>query len=55
MSNEEKEEWIRFPAKVEKKFRIWIPRYVREILQLYEGDYVEISIRKLKKRGLLRV
>jgi len=50
----EEDNWIIFPAKIEQKFRIWIPRYVREILNLQEGEYVEIAIRRLKKHAALR-
>jgi len=55
MNSKEEENWVTFPAKVERKFRIWIPRYVREIMKIDEGDYVEIKIRKIKKHVGLRI
>jgi AbrB family looped-hinge helix DNA binding protein len=51
----EGEEWSpTFTARVERKYRIWIPRTVRELMDLEEGDYVEVKIRVVKRRGILR-
>jgi len=52
--SESESEWVIFPSKVERKYRIWIPRHVREVLQLKEGDYLEVAVRRLKKYGILR-
>jgi AbrB family looped-hinge helix DNA binding protein len=43
-----------FTSKVERKYRIWIPRTIREIMMISEGDYVEVQIRKVKRHGILR-
>jgi AbrB family looped-hinge helix DNA binding protein len=43
-----------FTCRVEKKYRIWIPRTIRQLLNLYEGDYVEVKIRVVERKGLLR-
>lgn len=43
-----------FTSRVERKYRIWIPRVVRELLNLKEGDIVEVKIRVVQKRGILR-
>jgi len=40
---------ITFVAKVEKKYRIFIPRAVREVLEIVEGDYVEVIIKRVKR------
>ncbi|MEM1865978.1 MAG: AbrB/MazE/SpoVT family DNA-binding domain-containing protein [Ignisphaera sp.] len=49
------EEWSStFTAKVETKYRIWIPRVIRQMLDLNEGDIVEVKIRVVKRRGILR-
>jgi len=45
----ENEKPITFVARVEKKFRIFIPKTVREILEIDEGDYVEIIIKRVKR------
>lgn len=52
----EMEDWSpTFAARVEKKFRIWIPRVIREVMDIKEGDIVEVRIRVVeKKRGILR-
>jgi AbrB family looped-hinge helix DNA binding protein len=51
----EEEEWSpTFTARVERKYRIWIPRTVRELMDVEEGDYVEVKIRVVKRRGILR-
>jgi AbrB family looped-hinge helix DNA binding protein len=42
---------LNFVARVEKGFRVFIPRAVREVLGLEEGDYVEITIKKVKEGG----
>lgn len=38
-----------FVAKVESHNRIWIPKLVREMLNIEKGDYVEVKIRVLRK------
>jgi len=47
-----------FTAKVDKAWKIWIPKAVRELLGLDKGDYVEVRIRIVKrayaKRGELK-
>jgi len=49
------EEWSPiFTCRIEKKFRIWIPKTIREYLNVREGDYVEVKLRVVKRRGLLR-
>ncbi|MEM1672360.1 MAG: AbrB/MazE/SpoVT family DNA-binding domain-containing protein [Archaeoglobaceae archaeon] len=49
------EEWSpTFTAKVETKYRLWIPRVIRSMLDLKEGDIVEVRIRVAKRRGILR-
>jgi AbrB family looped-hinge helix DNA binding protein len=40
-----------FIARVEKGFRVFIPRAAREVLELQEGDYVEVQIRRVRKGG----
>jgi bifunctional DNA-binding transcriptional regulator/antitoxin component of YhaV-PrlF toxin-antitoxin module len=51
----EGEEWSpTFTARVEKKYRIWISRIVRELMDVKEGDYVEVKIRVVKRSGILR-
>jgi len=40
-----------FIARVERGFRIFIPRAVREVLGIEEGDYVEVQIRWVRKGG----
>lgn len=54
MARAEDQEWVIFPSRVEKKWRVWIPRHVRELLNLREGDYLEVAVRRLKRYGLLR-
>ena len=39
---------VAFVARVEKGFRVRIPRNVRDVLGLEEGDYVQINIRKIR-------
>jgi len=49
------EEWSPiFTCQIEKKFRIWIPKTVRLLMDLREGDYVEVRLRIVKRKGLLR-
>ena len=51
----EGEEWSpTFTARVEKKYRVWIPRTIRELMDVEEGDYVEVKIRVVKRSGILR-
>ena len=51
----EGEEWSpTFTARVEKKYRVWIPRTIRELMDVEEGDYVEVKIRVVKRTGILR-
>ncbi len=42
-------ESVTFTARVEKRFRVFIPRAVREALDIQEGDYVEVVIRKVRE------
>ncbi len=43
---------VSFVSRVEKGYRIFIPRAVREVLELREGDYVQVVIvRKVKEGG----
>jgi len=48
-------EEVSFVAKVEKGFRVRIPRNVRDVLDIEEGDYVQISIRKIKSSKKLSI
>ena len=49
------EEWSPvFTARVEKRYRIWIPRVIRDELGVEEGDIVEVKIRVVKRKGVLR-
>lgn len=51
----EKDDWSPvFTAIFEKRGRIWIPKTIREYLGISEGDYVEVKIRLVKRKGLLR-
>ncbi len=51
----EEEGWSpTFTARVETRNRIWIPRVVRELLDLKEGDIVEVKMRVVKRAGVLR-
>lgn len=43
-----------FTARIEKKYRIWIPKVIRELLDIREGDIVEVRIRVHERRKLLR-
>jgi bifunctional DNA-binding transcriptional regulator/antitoxin component of YhaV-PrlF toxin-antitoxin module len=38
-----------FTAKVDKAWKIWVPKAVRELLSLDRGDYVEARIRVVKR------
>lgn len=38
-----------FTAKVDKAWKIWVPKAVRELLGLDKGDYVEARIRVVKR------
>jgi len=40
---------ISFVARVEKRYRIFIPKTVREVLEIDEGDYVEVVIKRVKR------
>jgi len=40
---------LSFIAKVEKKYRIFIPKQVRDVLEIDEGDYVQVFIRKVRE------
>lgn len=42
---------LNFVARIERGFRVFIPRAVREVLELEEGDYVEITIRRVREGG----
>ncbi len=38
-----------FTAKVDRAWKVWVPKAVREMLSLEKGDYVEVRIRIAKK------
>jgi AbrB family looped-hinge helix DNA binding protein len=40
---------VSFIARVEKRYRIFIPKSVREVLDINEGDYVQVFIRKVRE------
>jgi bifunctional DNA-binding transcriptional regulator/antitoxin component of YhaV-PrlF toxin-antitoxin module len=40
-------EKLTFVAKLQKNRRIYIPKNIIDILQLHQGDYVEVKIRKI--------
>jgi AbrB family looped-hinge helix DNA binding protein len=40
-----------FVARVERGYRIFIPRAVREVLEIEEGDFVEVQIKWVRKDG----
>jgi len=51
----EQEDWSPvFTARVERKSRIWLPRAIRELLNINEGDYLEVKVRVVTRKGLLR-
>jgi len=41
----------RFVAKVAKRFQITIPKPVRELLNINEGDVLEVSVRIERKNN----
>jgi AbrB family looped-hinge helix DNA binding protein len=43
-----------FTCQVQKKYRIWIPKTIRMLMKIDEGDYVEVKIRAVRKEGILR-
>jgi len=47
-------EYLTFIARIQTQNRVWIPKRVREVLDLNEGDYVEVKIRKIEKMKPLR-
>jgi len=52
---EENEEWSpTFTCQIEKRYRIWIPRAIRLLMELREGDYVEVKLRVVRRKGILR-
>jgi AbrB family looped-hinge helix DNA binding protein len=38
-----------FTAKVDKAWKIWLPKAVRECLDVKKGDYVEVKIRLARR------
>ena len=46
---EKSDNFVAFVAKIEKRYRIFIPKRVREVLELEEGDYVQVKIRRVKQ------
>jgi AbrB family looped-hinge helix DNA binding protein len=49
------EEWSpTFAARVEAKYRVVIPPVVRRMLDLHEGDVVEVKVRKVGSWRILR-
>lgn len=49
------EEWSStFTAKVDKAWKIWVPKVVRELLNLEKGDYVEVRIRRVQRSYVKR-
>lgn len=38
-----------FTAKVDRAWKIWVPRAVRDFLMLDKGDFVEVKVRLVKK------
>jgi len=40
-----------FVAYVQKGFRIVIPPALRKVLMIKEGDYIEVTIKKLESEG----
>lgn len=38
-----------FTARIEKKNRIWVPKVIRELMEIEEGDVVEVKIKVYQK------
>ena len=45
---EAKEPLAKFHARIDKDGRLIVPRYIRDTLQIEQGDYVKIIVRKIK-------
>lgn len=49
------EDWSStFTAKVDKAWKIWVPKAVRDLLSLEKGDYVEVRIRIVQRSHVRR-
>ena len=44
----------KLPAKSGKGYLAWIPKHIVEFLKLSEKSYVEVSVRNLKKKDVLK-
>lgn len=52
---ERRDDWSPvFTAVFEKRGRIWVPKPIRSYLGVSEGDYLEVKLRLVGKKGLLR-
>jgi len=45
---------VDFKTKVEKRGRITIPAYVRELYEIDEGDFIAVKVEKIKSGGLAK-
>lgn len=55
LSENMSEDWSpTFTCQVQRKHRIWIPKTIRTLMKIDEGDYIEVKIRVIKREGLLR-
>jgi len=46
--------FAKMPARSGKGYLAWIPKHIVEFLKLSEKSYVEVSMRNLKKKDVLR-
>jgi len=50
----EREEYVTYTAQVQAGNRIYVPSTVRKLLNIREGDYVEVKIKVVRKALMLR-
>lgn len=50
--NDEKQ--YTFINQVQRGYRIWIPKSIRNLCNINVGDYVEVKIVRVIKKGILR-